>query len=102
MSTISLGYPNVPQARRLPAAGKNLILAGFVLAAVTLLVLVVSAASANPAGRAAISHAPVAVPVPAPSGMEIQAGPAETPVLSPQDTREPVIVPVAAPAPPAP
>lgn len=104
MSTISLSYPDVNRARRIPAAGKILVLSGLVLAAVTMLIVLVSASGAEPAGQAAISQTaigPAAVPVPVPSSMEIQAGPTETLALSQQGTSEPVIVPVAVPAPPA-
>ena len=103
MSTISLMYPDVTRAWRVPIAGKILILISFVLFAVAILVFVVSAASAEPTGRAAISQtaiAPVAVPVPAPSSLEIQSGPTETPALSSEETSGPVIVPVAVPTPP--
>jgi hypothetical protein len=104
MSTISLSYPDITRARRVPAAGKNLILAGFVLVAVAVLILGVSTSNTEPAGGAAISQtaiAPVAVPVPMPSSMEIQSGPTGTPTLSLEETSGPVIIPVAVPAPPA-
>jgi hypothetical protein len=81
MSTVSVSYPDVIRVRRAPAIGRILILSGFVLIAVTTLVMVTSA-HADLTDQPAVSQnslSPIPVPVPTPANANIQPNPSETP-----------------------
>jgi hypothetical protein len=104
MSTVTLNYPDVIRVRRPPAIGRILILSSSVLIAITILVVVISAANADLTDGAAVSQnsiAPMAVSVPTPPTANIQANPSETPAPYSRFASEPSVVPVPVPTPPS-
>jgi hypothetical protein len=103
MSTISLSYPDVTRTQRVPVLGKILILISLVVLMISILILAVSASTGEPTGQAPVSQTaiiPSAVPVPAPSSMEMQSGLSITPGLSSEERNEPSVLPVPVPTPP--
>ena len=104
MSTVSLSYPDVIRVRRVPAIGLILILSSFVLMAITILAIVISAANADLAGRAVVSQnsiAPIAVAVPTPPAANNQPIPSETPSPFSGLASQPSVLPVPVPTPPS-
>lgn len=103
MSTVTLTYPDVIRVRRAPAIGRILMLSSFVLVATAVLAVVISAANADLANRAAISQdsiAPIPVAVPTPPTADIQPLPVETPAPPSGLASELSVVPVPVPTPP--
>jgi hypothetical protein len=104
MSTISLGYPEVIRVQRLPAIGRILVLSSLVLIAMTILVMVISAANADLTDRAAVSQnsiSAIPVAVPTPPNTEIQPVTSETPTPYAGETSERSVVPVPVPTAPS-
>ena len=103
MSTISLSQSDVIRAQRALVSGKILILSGLVIIAILLLVVVISTANADPAGRAVLSQnstAPSAVPVPTPPAAVSQTISTETTALGLEERSNPSVIAVPVPTPP--